>query len=347
MSPPVRRGGFTLIELLVVVAIIAVLVGLLLPAVQKVRGAAARTKCLNNLKQLGVALHNYHDANGKLPSARDAQRISALVPLSPYFEHENVRTLMYTFPATYSGVTYTALPVPWDGLYEPYLIRYQAKLLVCPAGPIRGSDRSTPAGVAFIAPTSYLVSWGDAITGTGQTGGNRNRGLFQNTPVSFRDVADGTSTTIAMSETAFRPGPVDGTVLGNAAQNVTTLKANPSDCLLQADGMFYKPTASLNTYGSGTRWTDGSPEFTGFNTVLPPNRPRCYTGGSNSDLVFTAQSRHTGGVNVLFADGHVAFVEDRIDAGNQAAPEPTTGPSPYGVWGGLGTRSGGEVVPAF
>jgi prepilin-type N-terminal cleavage/methylation domain-containing protein/prepilin-type processing-associated H-X9-DG protein len=345
MSLPVRRRAFTLIELLVVIAIIAVLVGLLLPAVQKVREASSRIKCGNNLKQLGIALHNYHDTTGKYPSARDGQRISAFVPLSPYFEHENVRNLIYTFPATYRGVTFNSLPNPWEGTYDPFLIQYQAKLLVCPTGPIRGSGRGNGN---VIAPTSYLVSWGDAITGTGQNGGNRNRGLFQNTPVQIKDVSDGTSTTIAMSETAFRPvDATDRSVFGNTVQNVTTLKTNPSDCLLQADGLSYVASASLNPYGSGTRWTDGSPEFTGFNTVLPPNRPRCYVGGSNTDLVFTAQSRHPQGVNVLFADGHVAFLREDIDAGNQAAPEPTTGPSPYGVWGALGTRAGGEVVPAF
>jgi prepilin-type N-terminal cleavage/methylation domain-containing protein/prepilin-type processing-associated H-X9-DG protein len=344
------RPAFTLIELLVVIAIIAVLIGLLLPAVQKVRQAAARAQCTNNLKQLGLALHNYHDSNGHFPPGRGGpdssqNRLSAFVLLTPFYEQDNLYRLIFT-PATYGGTYYATPPVPWDGNFEPWWAQYQVKFLHCPNDVPQYDNR----GGHLIASTNYAVCWGDAVTGTGLDNTYHRRGLFgPNTAVTILDVGDGTSNTLAISERAFfRPGTRD--VLGNGALNIAGIKDNPSLCLQTVDptSRQYRADVTLNVYHGGVRWNDGSAEFTGFNTVLPPNRPTCYSGGSsNTDGLFTAQSHHTGGVNALLADGSVHFIRDTIDAGNPSAPEALTGPSPYGVWGALGSINGGEAVSDF
>jgi prepilin-type processing-associated H-X9-DG protein/prepilin-type N-terminal cleavage/methylation domain-containing protein len=353
---PQRRPAFTLIELLVVVAIIAALIGLLLPAVQKAREAASRAKCNNTLHQLGVALHNYHDANGSFPPGRGGpdssqNRLSAFVLLSPFYEGDNLYKLIFA-PATYGTTTYTSPPVPWDANYDPWGVAYQISILLCPSDIPLHDNRGGRTG--SIASTSYAVCWGDFVTGTGLSGSYNHRGMFGlNSRTRTLDITDGTSNTIALSERTFRRGP--RTVLGNAAIGITNLPNDPSLCLQTVDGTTgeYRPDAILNGYYAGVRWNDGSAEFTGFNTVLPPNSPSCYEGGSatvsgsNTPGVFTAQSRHPGGVNALFADGSVHFISQSIDSGSSSAPERMNGQSPYGVWGALGTINGGEPPGAY
>jgi prepilin-type N-terminal cleavage/methylation domain-containing protein/prepilin-type processing-associated H-X9-DG protein len=346
LSRPAR--GFTLLELLVVIAIIAVRIGLLLPAVQKAREAAARLNCQSNLKQIGLALHNYHDSNNAFPPGRSGPpssqaRLSVFVMLSPFYENENLYRQIFS-PGTYGGTTYDTPPVPWDGNFEPWGAQHQLKFLHCPSDIPLYDDR----GGHLIASTSYAVCWGDTVTGTGLDGTYHRRGLFGPTvAVAIPDISDGTSHTLAMSERTFRRGP--RAILGNAATDVTGIASNPSLCLETIDRASgqYKPDVNLNTYYAGVRWNDGSAEFTGFNTVLAPNGPSCYTVHSNSDGLFTAQSRHPGGVNVLLADGSVRLLSETIDVGNQGAPESLSGGSPYGVWGALGTINRGEVVSGF
>lgn len=360
MTPaPLHRRAFTLIELLVVIAIIAILIGLLLPAVQKVREAASRMKCQNHLKQLALAFHNYHEANSAFPSGRTGppgstsqERLSALVYITPYIEQSNLQNLIFTVPQTYGTTTYTSVPVPWDQNYDPWGKAFQMPNMHCPSDTPRYDARGGRTGE--IASTSYAVCWGDFVSNTGLSGTYKPRGLFGwNSKIRVTDVTDGTSNSIMMSERTFRMGP--RTILGNAAIGVTNVANNPSECLLtvnRATGE-YNPNVLLNVYYAGVRWNDGSAEFTGFNTILPPNSPTCYTGGnattsgSNTPGLFSAQSRHTGGVNASFADGSVRFVRETINAGNQGAPEQLSGPSPYGTWGALGTINGGEVFGDF
>jgi prepilin-type N-terminal cleavage/methylation domain-containing protein/prepilin-type processing-associated H-X9-DG protein len=349
-------SAFTLVELLVVIAIIAILIALLVPAVQKVREAANRTSCQNHLKQLGIALHNFHNVTGAFPSGRTGpsssqSRLSAFVYLTPYFEQDNLYNLIFT-PATYGSTSYSSPPVPWDQNFDPWGRAYQVKWLHCPSDVPRYDERGGRTGA--IASTSYAVCWGDFVTGTGLSGTFSRRGMFGlNSQISVKDIIDGTSNTVALAERTFRLGP--RTILGNAAVGVAGIDQNPSLCLLTADFSTgeYRAGIPLNNYYAGVRWNDGSAEFTGFNTILPPNKPTCYSGGSasqagsNTPGIFTAQSRHTNGVNVLFADGSVHWISEAINAGNQAAPERLSGESPYGVWGALGTINGGEVIPSF
>jgi prepilin-type N-terminal cleavage/methylation domain-containing protein/prepilin-type processing-associated H-X9-DG protein len=358
-----RRLGFTLIELLVVIAIIAILIGLLLPAVQKIREAAARMSCSNNLKQLGLALHNYHDVNGVFPPGSGGvaptaatNRLSAFVFLLPYVEGDNLSNLIWNkFPVTYGTTTYTQVPVPWDANYVPWGFTYQVKLLHCPSDTPAYDNRGGLTGM--IAATNYVTCRGDMVTGTGNSNApvnNLKRGMFNNErsapktwDIAIRDITDGLSNTIAMSERVFRTGPRE--VLGNIVDNEgAALETNPSICLATVSGTQYLPSVTLDGYFGGVRFNDGMSQFTGFNTILPPNSPSCMEMGSNTNGLFSAQSRHSGGVNALFADGSVHFISQNIDAGNLGAKEPSNGgPSPYGVWGALGTISGGEVVTNY
>jgi prepilin-type processing-associated H-X9-DG protein len=139
-------------------------------------------------------------------------------------------------------------------------------------------------------------------------------------------------------------------IFGNIAANIgAAISTNPTLCLLvanQAPNQF-NPGVVMDGYYGGTRWNDGMTQFTGFTTVLPPNKPSCMAAGSNSYGIFTAQSRHLGGVNASMADGSVRFITSNINAGNSGAAESLNTPSPYGVWGALGTIAGGEVPSDF
>ncbi len=354
-----RKGGFTLVELLVVIAIIGILVGLLLPAVQAAREAARRMQCSNNLKQMGLALHNYASAYKRFPARKagtgwrsngnnntaNHYRLSGWIPLLPFAEQTNM------FNAIQAGTDTVAPggPVGWNSGWIVW--RAAPPYMRCPSDPgPRQAEREI----------SYAMCVGDSIH-RARDDGDQIRGLFGSRVWrSFGSVSDGTSNTIAYSELlCSRPlstGGRDGatTTLNGVrfnmayVKNIGGLRASPAVCRQQTQGQFFRE--GLTFYGRrGRSWTDGQPAYVGFHTVLGPNGPQCAEGGNWGDqqhMMLPPASNHTGGVNAAMCDGSVQFFSQNIDTGNTAlgVAGRLQGPSPYGVWGALGTMAGGEVA---
>jgi prepilin-type N-terminal cleavage/methylation domain-containing protein/prepilin-type processing-associated H-X9-DG protein len=312
-----KRAAFTLIELLVVIAIIAILIGLLLPAVQKVRASAARLKCQNNLKQIGLALHNYEGAYGAFPPGRNAwpNVVSAPARLLAYVEQDNLQRLVNYDGTLADAQNVTASKTP-------------VGLFVCPSDPRRGQ---VPGMTDF--GTNYVACNGTGVTvdGSGAVTGYRKipdgNGAFAQDPVRIADVTDGLSNTAAFSESTLGTGQAPASpaaadprfvVLDVPGGNDPT----PADC----DG-----AAGTFVANRGGMWINGHYGNTLYNHFYPPNvmgKWDCGNASGNKGLT-AARSFHGGGVNVLLCDGSVRFVRDSIA---------------LATWRALATRDGGEVV---
>lgn len=329
-------------ELLVVIAIIGILVGLLLPAVQAAREAARRMQCSNNMKQLGLALHTYHDTMKALPFGEffDAggagQRHSGFVGMLPYIEQG---------PLYNQIVAVGYARVPWDGGFAPFT--QQVPTFLCP------SDVSRTKNATDIGHTNYMFSRGDSSWDHNQwagNGGRGQRGMFTGQAIckKLRDVTDGLSNTIAMSErTKGQSGMavLDGGTVTNIGDNFRN--NNPSACLAKVGAAKRYVGVSVDWW-AGLRWPDGAPAFSGCTTVLGPNKASCTQGGwDGEDGIYEPMSRHTGGVTAVFGDGSVRFISESIDTGNITLPPPDApgqpnAQSPYGVWGSMGSARGGD-----
>jgi prepilin-type N-terminal cleavage/methylation domain-containing protein/prepilin-type processing-associated H-X9-DG protein len=320
------KRGFTLVELLVVIAIIGILVALLLPAIQAAREASRRTQCQNNLKQLGLALHNYHDtyqkfcygAGGPQFLTNRPPEFSGLVSLLAHLEQKPLYD-MWT----------TAYVVSWDNNAQQTTSVIAP--LLCP------SDEPTPnASGPRVAQRNYMFCYGTTIQGNYD---QATTGIFYtNSFKKMSSVLDGTANTLAMSERAalspFRK------VIGNTAYNSTY---DPATCLSLVAGTDFAPSASLTSWSAGSLWAFGHPHWNAFVTVLPPNAPSCTAFNSdnlsNASGIWTANSRHPGGVNAVLADGAVRFIASSINT--------VGGVTGYGVWGALGTRDAGEPTANY
>ncbi len=304
------RSAFTLIELLVVIAIIAVLVGLLLPAVQKVREAANNTKCKNNLKQLGLALTMYHDANGSLPPSNiGGTEYSVLALILPYVEQDNLQNLINfarssTDPAN-DAARMTAVP-----------------LFLCP------SDKANPLPDRGAA-TNYMANMGNGVVFTSNAGPNQalptpNGIFYTGSHTRFADVIDGLSNTAFFCERRLADG---NNGLVSPIEDVFFARSNPTtadDALQQCMALDITNLANQAPVFMGAPWIDGQHRY---NHVATPNTRSCgffITGRAD----MPPSSRHPGGVNLLLGDGSVHFISDGID---------------LATWRALGSRDGGEV----
>ncbi|MCP4855904.1 MAG: DUF1559 domain-containing protein [Fuerstiella sp.] len=361
-----RRTAFILIELLVVIAIIAILIALLLPAVQQAREAARRTQCKNNFKQLGLAIHNYHDVHNAVPFGSTIRnrtsgnptrylnrfrRFNGHLGMLPFID----QAPLYEATMSYLHNGRNGREAPWNNGVP--CVTAKLPHLLCP------SDSSSSVQ-AVRAKTSYMFSHGDSGWDHNPewagNGGRGARGFFksikhngQNGHRRFRDVTDGLSNTVAMGERIV--AQAGGMTIQSGATGtkggIQGGRRNPSACVASVGaGGRYETVHGSGGRLAGVRAYDGSPYFTTVNTVLPPNSASCKHNNNNNhnqDGVMSMTSRHTGGAQVLLGDGSVRFISDSIDSGDLTQAPVTSGPSPYGVWGALGSVSGGEVIGEF
>lgn len=353
-----RQRGFTLIELLVVIAIIAILIALLLPAVQQAREAARRTQCRNNLKQLGLALHNYHDTagmftpNGVAPvreitgTMRTDQAWLAWSGLAMLLPYVDQAPLYNTIDFSYEHGANAAAPFPPNKNLDArrtYITAFQ-----CPSDPSISIKYTTD-----MAPTSYGLSTGPGADWS-----------LRNTPPGFAtlqkgtrtsEIIDGTSNTIAMSEMqvgnnsgAYTAGdkrkPYYRVVTGSNLRVGGSAVFKNNAASIAAINAYY--SACLATFDSGGGWSSESDEQGRFwamgrvywgpwhTTLVKPNAgPSCDLDSSTTNMdLREPSSHHTGGVHCLLADGSVKFVSENINQGVWISAGTTQGEETLGEW---------------
>ena len=359
-----RRRGFTLIELLVVIAIIAILIALLLPAVQSAREAARRIQCTNNMKQIGLALHNYHSVHNVFAMGCSSgaynppgtwwsvkQNLGPLALILPFLEQTSVyNSINFNFGADeFEPLAYRSLTAS----VQATATNTSMKVFQCPSDPLAGAPdyqgtTNTNNYYASVGTTMYWSQLGTTWSNNVPSVNIPSTGLFTlQASYGINNCTDGTSNTIAFAEAAVgsQTGQLGQKFVGvvnvaalqqyetlDASSNIANTKAALQAC--QLDWQNPKAGGSPDTQ-RGDNWSHGAMAMSLFNTIAPPNLYNdsfAYCSrigsGARSDLS-NADSYHPGGVNVTMADASVKFIKDSIN---------------IKTWMALGTRASGEVI---
>src|SRR5262245_10636363 len=311
-----NRRGFTLIELLVVIAIIGVLIALLLPAVQEARDAARRIQCVNNFKQLALAMHTYHDSHNTFPPGRVRSRVEGLGLVFSCFAQ--------ILPQIEQKPCYDAINFSLNadrgigGPENDTARRMRISQFLCP------TDTSSLFDTPEQSPTNYQMS-----VGTRHSVIDSNGILFENSRIAFAAITDRTSQTALLSELARSSTLTTNYIIETTGQMIVSYEAT---C---------RPNGPAVPRARGNRWIYGAPNHTMYSHHRPPNHgdPDCRGGNPFGDATNTAwdllsldtaaRSLHPGGVGLALADGSVRSVKSTIDPN---------------VWRALGTRNGCEVI---
>ncbi len=311
-----RRSGFTLIELLVVIAIIAILIALLLPAVQQAREAARRSQCRNNLKQFGLAIHNYHDAYNCFPmgSATGASnQISAHARLLPSMDQAPLYNLV-NFNVDYlhaSNLNARMTNVP---------------TFVCPS-----NVDALPGSLG--GRNTYCWNGGNGVVmyDSGLAGQPEPNGVLYNTRrYRFNDVTDGLSNTAVMAEKMTGDGSQTISSPRTDTFRPGTYPNTADEAVQQCNAMDVTNLSLQGVSNVGAPWLQQYHSTNQYSHVMPPNGRSCMFPPGR--IATASNSQHTGGVHVLLGDGSVRFVSESID---------------IRVWRNIGSINGGEVVSDF
>ncbi len=343
-----RRAGFTLIELLVVIAIVSLLIALLLPAVQSAREAARRIQCTNNLKQIGLGLHNYEGLAAAFPPSNIASYVSGSFTYNGFSVHARILPLME------QGVAFNAINFSFTHrtVQNSTVVGLALACFVCPSDPNRDGLTPFPSGVSARVPC-YGFNEGDwfiwnALAANGAGNPPSTRGVFgPNLSRRIAEFTDGTSQTLLATDVkALNPFCQVGGQFSepNLSSPMAPLPPAGVDPLSVASEYSTVRGCNASPPGTGhTAWVDGNSQETGMTTAFTPNKAAINpTNEADLDILtvlisknqplygaITARSYHSGGVNALFGDGSVRFVKSTIDGS---------------TWRALGTIAGSEVI---
>lgn len=320
------KSALTLVELLVVLAIFGVLIGLLLPAVQATRETARRTTCGNNLKQIGVALHHYHDTHRVLPFGCGPDDDGAVPTIGTlqarrYSCHSQILGFLDQ-TATFEAIDFHVAP------FHPYVnaAMMNAAVYAAPEQLVRNGAAAVNKIPVFLCPSDgngSMAPWGPTNyrSCNGSTwSGRAGNGMFgQNSSTRFVDVRDGLSNTAMFSE---RVRGTWNAQLQDIQADVYNLAGAWTEALFRQACSRLTPQQAASyrhDMDGGQTWLEGNMNWTRYNHLLPPNRIACKNGITWNGVAMPASSRHAGGVTVLWGDGAVRFVSATVDEAVWAA----------------------------